>query len=314
MKRYALFICILLNLVFFNKTQAQVTSVFLNVTPENAQIGEVVTISASSYSEDLTRSNFTWTANGKVVKKGTGVTSISFRKTSSMPLVTIGVTINLTGGQTIQQSVDITNQSMDLLWEALDSYTPPFYKGKALPVTEGAVRFSPIITRGSVFGTNANKNNIYTWSRSNDVVGTASGTGKDSFPIVMDYLLDKEQIGVRVEGIVNNNIQETKIDLAPQKIQTLFYTNKKGFINWNKAIPNGYTPETTMQIVATPYFITPKNLSDVNFSWTRNAEPAGDSQYILVTPGTDSSVSFTLTAENAKTFFQSIKASLLLTL
>ena len=83
MKRYFMFIFIVLCFVTAIPAYAQVTAVSLSVNPENAQTGDIVTVSATSYSEDLTRSVFTWTANGKVVKKGSGVTSISFRKIPS---------------------------------------------------------------------------------------------------------------------------------------------------------------------------------------------------------------------------------------
>ncbi len=298
MKKSLFIVCILISLAFSSVVNAQVTAVSLNVTPENAQTGDIVTVSATSYSEDLTRSVFTWTANGKIVKKGSGVTSVSFRKIPSLPLVTIGVVIDLASGQTIQQSVDITNQNLDLLWEAVDAYTPPFYKGKAMPVTEGAVRFSPIMSRGGVFGSNGNKNNIYTWSRSNDVVGTASGTGKDSFPIIMDYMLNKEQIGVRVEGIGSNSIQETKIDLVPQNIQVLFYPNNNGFINWNKSITDGYILAKSTKIMATPYYITPKTLKNVSFNWNKNTDTVYGGQNIDLTPTDEGTTLFNVSIEN----------------
>lgn len=314
MKRYIVIICIFYLFSMGAVANAQVTAVSLSVSPENAQIGDIVTVSASSYSEDLARSTFTWKANGVVVKKGTGVSVISFKKTATIPVLIIGVSINLASGQTIEQSVEITNQNLDLIWEAVDAYTPPFYKGKAMPVTEGAVRFSPIFARGSMFGSAGNKNNIYTWSRSNDVVGSASGTGKDSFPIIMDYLLNKEQIAVRAENISTNTVQEANLDLIPQNIQVIFYSNINSFINWNKALSDGYTPNTEMQIMAVPYFITPKNLSGVTFKWNNGDSEYGNNQSIQITPQSGENNYFSVSIENTKTFFQSVKKSLLLTL
>lgn len=314
MKRYIVLIYIFCLFTLGTVANAQVTAVSLSVSPENSQTGDIVTVSASSYSEDLARSTFTWKANGVVVKKGTGVSVISFKKTATIPVLTIGVSINLASGQTIEQSVDITNQNLDLIWEAVDAHTPPFYKGKAMPVTEGAVRFNPIFARGTMFGSAGNKNNIYTWSRSNDVVGSASGTGKDSFPIIMDYLLDKEQINVRAESVVTNTVQETRVELIPQNIQVMFYSKINGFINWNKAISDGYTPTTSTQVIAVPYFITPKNLSNVSFKWDNGDSNYSNSQSIQITPQNGQSNYFSVSIENTKTFFQTVKKSLLLTL
>jgi len=315
MKRYFLILYLLLSLTIGGVVNAQVTAVSLDVTPENADVGEIVTITASSYSEDLTRSVFTWTANDKVVKKGAGVSSISFRKTNTVPVVVVGVSIILTNGQTIQQSVEITNQSVDLLWEAIDTYTPPFYAGKALPITESSVRFSPILARGSKFGSSGNKNNIYTWTRGNEVAGSASGTGRESFPIVMDYLLDKEQIGVRVEGIVNRSITTTDIELKPFEPKILFYKeNINGFIEWNNTISNGYTPTKTTTIVAAPYFLTPKKLNGVSFTWNKDSGVTSTSNKTTITPGSNENQTLNITAENVNTFFGTVKETLLLNL
>lgn len=303
---------ILLALITTGTAYAQVTSVSLDVSPENADIGDIITITASSYSEDLARANFTWTANNKVIKTGIGASVISFKKLASMPLVTIGVTINLPGGDTIQQSVDITNQSLDLIWEAIDSYTPPFYKGKALPIQESSVRFSPIASRGSSFGSNGNKNNIYTWSRANEVVSTVSGTGKDSYPIVMDYLSDQEQIGVRVEGIKNNSIQTTDLTLKPFDPKILLYKkNNTGGILWNKTVNEPINSENPTTIFASPYFITPKNLKNVDVTWTQDNNTIANGSYLTIGPSTSKS-SIEITAENVKTFFQEIKKTVIL--
>ncbi len=312
MKRYFVALSIFFFLATGTLVYAQATTVYLTVTPENAEVGDIVTIKASSYNQDLTRSTFTWTANGKIVKRGVGVSSISFRKTVNIPLITVGVSINLPSGDTIDQSVDITNQSVDLIWEAVDAYTPPFYKGKALPISESSVRFNPVLARGNLFGSSSAKNNIYTWSRNNEVIGSASGTGKDSFPLVMDYLLDKEQIGIRVENIGSGSITLTNLDLKPVDSQMLFYTkNLSGFTNWNNAVSDGYTPTIAVQLVATPYFITPKNLRDVKFSWKSDGEEIGNNQNLTVGPGSDGSGAFTVAAENTKTFFQTVEKTLL---
>lgn len=315
MKKSLLIICILISIAFGSVANAQVTTVSLSVTPENAEVGDIITVAASSYNQDLTRSIFTWEANGKVIKQGAGFTSISFRKTATIPVVLISVSIKLTDGETIQQSVEISNQSVDLLWEAVDAYTPPFYKGKALPVTEGSIRFSPILARGNVFGNSGAKNNIYTWSRGNEVVGSASGTGKNSFPIIMDYMVDKEQIGIRVENIVNNSITTTDLDLMASDPQIMVYKeNVNGFINWNNAVTDGYTPTQTTALVAAPYFITPKNLKDVVFSWKSDNGADYTGKKIIVTPDETGANVFEISTENTTTFFQTIAKKLLLNL
>ena len=313
MKRYFLIFSMALFLLISSFAHAQVTAVSLNVTPDNADVGDIVTVSASSYTEDMSRSVFTWTANGKVIKKGAGVSSISFKKRGDVPTVTIGVSIDLKSGETIEQSVDISNQSVDLLWETVSSYTPPFYKGKSLPIQESAVRFSQIVSRGYLFGSKGNKNNIYTWSRGNSVVGSVSGTGKDSFPIIMDYMVDKEQIGVKVESIANTSITSSDIDLKPFDPKLVFYKmDSNKYIDWNNALSDGYSPTGQLKIFAAPYYITPKNLSDVTFNWSQNDQSDSSGQVFTVFPNGDGQTTFSVDVENTKTFFQSIKKDLLL--
>ena len=69
--------------------------------------------------------------------------------------------------------------SVDVLWSAY-SYTPPFYKGKALAPSRGSVvlvALPQLVTRnGSPIEP---KNIIYTWSRRGVILGKSSGLGKN---------------------------------------------------------------------------------------------------------------------------------------
>ena len=76
----------------------------------------------------------------------------------------------------------------DVLWEALDSHTPPFYKGKPLPSNESYIRAV------AISGSFNPRTTTYTWNRGGKTVASASGLGKSAFIFKHDILTNTEDI------------------------------------------------------------------------------------------------------------------------
>jgi hypothetical protein len=84
-------------------------------------------------------------------------------------------------------------QSVDILWQG-DSYTPPFYEGRALWSTQSKITFVAMPqSLGSASALN------YKWTKNGTVLGNISGVGKNSLSFV-DSILSKPQV-VKVEVV-----------------------------------------------------------------------------------------------------------------
>jgi hypothetical protein len=118
------------------KTQAQIPvgleeRLTLNTIPEKPGANQDVYAEIESYAIDLSRSQVTWLINGVIKKQGFGERTFSFKTGplgSSMNLRVVAISPQ---GQSIEEEIVIQTSEVDLIWKA-DSYTPPFYKGKAL--------------------------------------------------------------------------------------------------------------------------------------------------------------------------------------
>lgn len=138
---------------------AQVVDVSIEMVPTDPKPGETVTLTAKSYGSDINQSVVSWSYNGKVIASGTGRTSVSVVTPASGAVGTVTVTVNSPGLQQGGATLTLRPGSLDLLWEAVDAYTPPFYKGKALLPVGGAVKLTAIPAPS------APRNLSYNWSK-----------------------------------------------------------------------------------------------------------------------------------------------------
>lgn len=246
----------LMSPVFAQFTDTSLGSdISINVTPSNPDPLQNVTLEVKSYSVDLDQTMIVWRYNGKIVSSGTGKTRIDVVAPDANNAGLITVTVSGTGFASSTTAIDIRTAKVDLLWEAADSYTPPFYKGKALLSPNGLIRVTAIQSHSSP------KNLSFEWTRNDSVVSAASGYNKNSIVFRNETLKQREDISVVVQsgffGGTNN------ISLVPTKPQLVMYQKQDGFTDYN----NGYlselrTGEPGIVLRFEPYFFsTPQDMS-----------------------------------------------------
>ena len=114
-------------------------------------------------------------------------------------------------------SSSVLAQSVDLLWQG-ETYTPPFYEGKALWSKQTNIKFVAI-PQG--LGSPAALN--YRWTRNGTVLGNSSGVGKNSIKF-RDSIFSKPYT-MRVE-IVNSSdkvLAESSLSVTAQDPVLLVY-------------------------------------------------------------------------------------------
>src|SRR5690606_39124133 len=98
-------------------------------------------------------------------------------------------------GQVFRKELRFAPSQIDLLWEATDAYTPPFYKGKALPIQQSELRVTAIPETFLIEPTDA-PNLVYYWDRNYSRDVAKSGFGKQSYSLTADPLNPTEKIKV----------------------------------------------------------------------------------------------------------------------
>jgi hypothetical protein len=162
---------------------------------------------------------------------------------------------------------------MTLLWQANDSYIPPFYEGKAMPSPDSEVKIValPEIKNGASF---VNPTNMtYDWQLDGTNDENNSGYGKNYFTYVSDYLDNSNNVNVTATTLDQQDSTSGSIDVSTISPKIEFYKNDPtlGTI-WEQALENGHQVTGNEIFQAAPYFISPKNLRIpfLNFAWSIN--------------------------------------------
>ena len=265
-----------LTLLFIpQKLTAQMVTddISIDTIPINPEPGQTVTLTATSYSIDLSQANLTWVYNNTIVAKGVGKTSIAVIAPASGATGVVSVSTTGAGSETVHGSVILRPASVDVIWEASDSYTPPFYKGKALLAPNGKVRVT------AVPSLTAPKNLSYTWSRNGSALQNDSGYNKSSVLFTHSEFNPQEFVEVTTKGGVFQGAGSIRV--SPQDPSVVIYQNKRGFIDY----AHGYSdsiPLTQGGVVlhSEPFYFSLPNklLSNLEFKTTIDGELVTPSQ------------------------------------
>ena len=169
------------------------SGILVDVVPSNPAPRENTNITLKSYENNLDSVLITWSVDGKKISSGIGKKAFSVNAPGAGSEISVTATISLPEGA-IETKIIIKPVVMVLLWQANDSYVPPFYKGKALPAPDSEVK---VVAMPEVKNGSSNvppQNMVYRWKKdyTNNVDG--SGYGKNFFLFTNDYLENSNNI------------------------------------------------------------------------------------------------------------------------
>ncbi len=247
-------------------------NIIVKVAPENPAPYENTTIILSSYAYNLDTVMITWLVNGQNVASEIGKKSLSVTTGASGSTTTVIAKMDFPDGAT-ETRVVLRPAEMVLLYEAMDSYVPPFYKGKALPVADSEIKVvaMPSIKSGASFLNS--KNMTYSWKRDYTNNQADSGYGKNYFTYVNDYLEDLSNISVTASSVDGKYSSEGSTKVGVVTPQISFYRKDSAFgTMWEKTIESGYVIPGSDILIAAPYFISPERINTpiLKFNWYLN--------------------------------------------
>jgi hypothetical protein len=240
------------------------SGILVDIAPSSPAPYENTSITLKSYENNLDSVLISWSVNGKTVASGIGKKSFSTTAPAAGGETSIIATISLSDGA-IETKITLKPSVMVLLWQANDSYVPPFYRGKALPTPDSEVK---VVAMPEVKNVSP-QNMTYYWKKdyTNNVDG--SGYGKNSFLYINDYLEDSNNISVTASTVDQNYSTDASIDIGTTQPKILFYKNDNllGTI-WEKILPDPYKIQEQGIVEAVPYFISPKEIRNPTLVWS----------------------------------------------
>ncbi len=244
------------------------SSVAVNLAPANPAPGESTLITLSSYLSNLDSVLITWSINGKVMLSGVGKKSFSTNAPKSGETTQVMATVALPSG-TLEIPVIIRPLVVTLLWQANDSYVPPFYKGKALPSPSSEVKVVAVPeVKNSSGGMVDPSNMVYAWKQDYDNAPAQSGYGKSYYIYTNDYLDNSNNLNVTASTTDQSYSSSESTDIRTYSPKILFY-KKDPLLGtlWGESISDGHKIQGSEVIQASPYFISPNNISIPFLTW-----------------------------------------------
>lgn len=244
-----IFILFIISLITPLSVFAQAISVTKN--PSFPKEGEMVTIAITAFGFDLKNSLITWKQGNQKLFEGVGATEYTI-KSAENQIIVVDI-FNQKTGEKFTQAVPITTSQVDILWEALGSYTPPFYKGKALPALEANINAVAIPKDGNIGSLN------YVWEKDSQRQSSQSGRGKNSFGYIASPLEQANRISVEVSSVDESFSAKEDTVVRYGNSEVVFYENSSDFGTlFNKAITNGHSvgEDGEISLTAIPFFVT----------------------------------------------------------
>lgn len=277
-----------------------------------------VILRLESFALDLDRSNVSWRLDGVLKLSGIGEKSFSFttRDVGSQSTVSVSVVGEL---GTVNKTISFVPAEVVLLWESTDSYTPPFYKGKALPSSGSIMKIVAVPRLVTTSGNRLSADGlVYTWkknSRARDF-NTQSGRGENTILYRKDFLEKNESIEVSVSSFGGSINANGRISVQDEGPEIVFYEDHplEG-IKYERSGDRFVMTDREATLVAEPYFFSSnKRGENLSFDWKvakKKVVPGKESGFLTLRPegGSGNSI-LSLEVKHLSELLQFMKKSL----
>ena len=301
-----------------SNTKAYTADLTIKTNPIYPQANEETTATIVSNLTDINRANIFWYINDKLVSSGIGLDKINFFTKDVGKSTVIDVVLKTQNGLRIDKRLVITPANLDILWEA-DSYTPPFYKGKALlspKTTEKIVAIPNFVTPAG--RTIPATELIYIWREDGRVIKDKSGYGKNVIYMEAPLLFWEKKISVEVSsfGKSINAYKSIKPKITLPMVAIYEDMPTEG-VWYSSALKNNVNlSDKELALKAEPYFFSKNDiaLDNLIYNWSLNEKPVSGekNRVILRQEGGGGDASVGINIKNIGKSFQSAKDSFVL--
>jgi hypothetical protein len=249
--------------------------VVVNLDPKTPTPYSPITVTLTSYSFDVNTTLITWSRNGKEILKGTGEKRLTVQMGSVGNQIPIHVHLVTADNQITDTDIVLTPESVDILYETPESYTPLFYEGRSLPSEGALVKFVavPNISENGV--QNPASSLSYFWYVNDEFKEDVSGAGKSSNNFNLDLFSNFTRIKVVVHS-PRGATAEKFIDIYPHAIMPLFYTYDDIFgVNYTNLIDKRFEATKDFTLALEPFYLSLNKSAteDVSYSWAVDGLP-----------------------------------------
>ncbi len=260
-----------LGVIAHAQLQTPVDGVTIQADVAYPKPGQSIEISVESYNLDLNSASIVWTAGGKALGQGIGLTKTTVIAPKIGGKLNVLVTIKGADGREVQKAITIQTSSVDIIWES-NGYIPPFFKGKSPYTYQNTLKLIaiPHLSLDGVSEIDP-KTLVYTWKLGGKYIDGGQGYGKQSVEIPSDDLPRDLDISVDVSNREDTLHTAATFALVPGEPKLNFYEEDSLYgIIFNKGL-SGRVPlrNTEMKVIAIPFGFNLIN-KDISYAWSIN--------------------------------------------
>jgi hypothetical protein len=269
------FLVIVLPLISWGQGIIDTNSLQISINPQNPEPGQIVKITINSFSFDINRSKNTFYIDGVKKKTEIGLKEFSVEAGKNGQKTTIKATAETTQGSVKEIEISFTPAVVDLIYEFL-SYTPPFYKGKALNPNQGIVLVTAMPELIKISGVKIPAQDIiYSWKRNGKIDQNVSGLGKNTLFFQGTVPIRDSLVEVMASSLDNSVFASKQINITNDDPKIIFYEDSPIYgIMFNKAISgNVRMLADEFKVKVFPYFMSVgyAQSPDLSYKWSINS-------------------------------------------
>jgi hypothetical protein len=251
------------------------TDISHKINPPYPGEHSAVDVSINSSYVFLNSSMITWSINGRTIKKGIGETDVQFVTGAVGKPILVNANISTGNGETYSKNITVNPVNVDFITQA-KTYTPPFYKGKALFTGESTLIVSALAEITGNGGIIDQDKLIYEWSVDDTTKFKQSGYSKKDFTFNGTMWNQPQKVTVSISTIDGTEVARKSEVFTPTKPEIQIYEDNPLLgILFNRAISSQFNIGKGKEVTffASPYNIMLEQLSNgTNYLWKMNGK------------------------------------------
>jgi len=271
--KYYLKTCFITLLCFFITTPLVFAAdiLVIETTPKIPKPFSRITIQVNSFLTPIDGARISWFIDGVPTKEGVGEKNIVIPTKDVGEKTLVKVVVVDYAGIRYEREITIIPGEVDLLWEA-STYTPPFYKGKALPTYDSQIRLSAV-ARFSKNGSDPAQYG-YSWKmgRTKELLG---GSAIKAFTVKAGHPNSLIDIEVTASDNSSNGVARSLLSIRSVSPVIRFYEVAPLLgVQYAHALSSTKTTDGQYTIRMVPFFmsIIDREKGELSYIWDINNE------------------------------------------
>jgi len=239
---------------------ASIPSVDLDVS-SSGRVGESVTVSAYTSNINDQISQFLWYLDDELDQTKSGVAKNTFTFITKKSNHVVRVVVMQDNKKIAENSILVSSYSVSLVWSA-NTYVPPEYEGKALPVRGSQITVTAI---PNIKGFDPSEL-VYTWYLNADSK-LRNIMGQDEFSFPVSISADSFLVFVDVSTPSGAVTVRQTLNIPVVRPSVLIYQKRSAGMSESASSNIFISPGETQNFIAKPYNFKAGNSLDFDYIW-----------------------------------------------